>query len=299
MYSEKFRIIAIQMYYKLKSYQKVCNFLKISKSTLSRWRNNGIKRKKRRVFATKYNIDLQNWIINFISINPFTTINDIQKSLLTTTNYSLSIPTISSFIRKIGFSRKKAYHYNINRFKNKQKEENFKIAIKEKCGNEIYSIDECYFSERLLTNYGYTKKGIKLQSSKVPPHYNRHSLLLAISSLGNYFYIIVPKSINKIKFHHFLEEHKILKEMPTLLDNVAFHHSCKLDNFIFTPPYQPEYNPIELCFSKIKNRFRKINTLKDNSLSVIEMVHLSIKDTLYPIYIQNCFKHVMNNFVLK
>ena len=61
-----------------------------------------------------------------------------------------------------------------------------------------------------------------------------------------------------------------------VLDNASIHHdlqfkallkaavkdpSCGLIDFLFLPPYSPDYNPIERCFSQIKQWLRRFQTL--------------------------------------
>ncbi len=51
-----------------------------------------------------------------------------------------------------------------------------------------------------------------------------------------------------------------------LLDNVPFHHRASIQELIeeqgatvkFLPPYSPEFNPIEECWSKLKAWLRKL-----------------------------------------
>ena len=50
------------------------------------------------------------------------------------------------------------------------------------------------------------------------------------------------------------------------MDNLSVHTSklcrdkmveCNIP-YIFNVPYSPDYNPIEFCFSKLKNNFKKL-----------------------------------------
>ena len=46
-----------------------------------------------------------------------------------------------------------------------------------------------------------------------------------------------------------------------IMDNASIHKKLTLDrstNVIYTPPYSPEYQPIELCFSQVKRNVRNI-----------------------------------------
>ena len=79
-------------------------------------------------------------------------------------------------------------------------------------------------------------------------------------------YDIYKNSINKFSFYDFIN--KIIKKLiynnyTFVFNNVAFHH-CKevlqliidsKNNYLFTPPYSPNLNPIENTFGIIKNIF--------------------------------------------
>jgi len=56
-----------------------------------------------------------------------------------------------------------------------------------------------------------------------------------------------------------LGAHRV-KEVQTLIESVG----CTLK---FTPPYSPEFNPIEECWSKIKSILRKISARTKESLT--------------------------------
>jgi transposase len=74
------------------------------------------------------------------------------------------------------------------------------------------------------------------------------------------------------------------------MDNVSFHKKHNDQRFCFIHPYSPEYNPVEYCFSKIKNCFRKL---------IIKRIYVedSIKYSISLINkenIINYFNHVKN-----
>jgi transposase len=70
-----------------------------------------------------------------------------------------------------------------------------------------------------------------------------------------------------------------------MLDNVRFYHNKKTlklitdinNNYIFTPPYSPINNPIEVIFSIIKNKFKKI---KKDKLKIKPLIIISINKTI-------------------
>ena len=82
-----------------------------------------------------------------------------------------------------------------------------------------------------------------------------------------------------------------------MLDNVRFHHCKKTlklitdtdNNYIFTPPYSPNNNPIEVIFSIIKNKFKKIKKDKIKSLIIIS-INKTIENETEKINYEEIFK---------
>ncbi len=70
---------------------------------------------------------------------------------------------------------------------------------------------------------------------------------------GNNKYKIQNTPFNKTSFVDFLKTLDLPKNTIILLDNVSFHHSkevinyikSKMWNLLFIPPYSPNFNPIE------------------------------------------------------
>ena len=91
---------------------------------------------------------------------------------------------------------------------------------------------------------------------------------------------LVKGSFNTILFREFLESFEIAPGTVVLMDNVRFHH-CKdtLESLhrrgvdvLFTPPYSPWFNPIELCFSVIKRKYYETEDL-DQAFAALTSRH--------------------------
>ena len=173
---------------------------------------------------------------------------------------------ISNFLRKFGYSRKKV---NKKKYSNLSKltEEriNFISKMKDISENDVICIDESYFMSNEFPNYGWCKKGIRLEfNQKANPI--KYSLIMAISNKKVLCYDIVKGNINSSLFHRFLKEKlfKIIKNKYVLMDNVRFHKTKLVQDlfdestnkFLFIPPYSPEFNCIENAFSIIKSAYR-------------------------------------------
>ena len=103
------------------------------------------------------------------------------------------------------------------------------------------------------------------------------SMIMSINSNEIIEYDMYDEAIDSFKFYSFIN--KIIKKLKCdnytfIFDNVSFHHNketLKLitnsnNNYIFTPPYSPNFNPIENVFGIIKNNYKN-KLFNDLSLS--------------------------------
>ena len=89
-------------------------------------------------------------------------------------------------------------------------------------------------------------------------------------------YRIEQTPYNIKSFLVFLKQLDLPQNTILLMDNVRFHHSQEVKNYIeskewktlYTPPYSPWFNPIENVFGIIKNNFRKNKSIV-NAFNII------------------------------
>lgn len=111
-------------------------------------------------------------------------------------------------------------------------------------------------------------------------------------------YSLMKENGNTTSFLAFLESLNVTNSI-ILMDNVAFHKSSVIKDYLtrsnnealFIPPYSPEYNPIELMFSKIKVIYRKQSVLQKCTME--ENIESSIK-TISLNDLSNYYKHSFN-----
>ena len=80
------------------------------------------------------------------------------------------------------------------------------------------------------------------------------------------------------------------------MDNLAAHKVEGVRGLIencgaqlrYLPPYSPDFNPIEKCWSKVKQLLRGA---KPRSLSSLEIALSDALRAVTPQNIQNCFRH--------
>lgn len=193
--------------------------------------------------------------------------------------------TVGKIIKKLGFTYKRAIHSTPCTW-SQDKVENFEDMLRNKFSHPLISIDECNFSEKTLPFRGYSQKGTRLVTKLSRPSWKATSLLMAVSSSGEYWYTIVNGSVNGETFENFVSK---LPNNPIILDNASIHRTKHDPRKIFIPPYSPKYNPIEMIFSKVKRHFRRL--MQDASSRVNENIHQSVQ-SIQPTDIINTFSHV-------
>ena len=177
----------------------------------------------------------------------------------------------------------------------------FKKRIKKINIDDIISIDETHMDLHMSSIYGWCESGKQIvKKHKVDAH--RYTMTLGITNKKIIHTVIIKGSSKKDNFVEFIKG--LIKKLDKnktyylLLDNASIHRSNvfkqliedhKNINIIYNVPYMPEYNPIEMVFSKIKyfirkqeNNYNKVN-LKNNILNSLKIVT--------PINLKNYFTH--------
>lgn len=127
----------------------------------------------------------------------------------------------------------------------------------------IVSLDECHFSERIVPLYGYSPAGQRVTRRRsARGGWTAHSLILAIASDGTMFHNIKQGSVSRDCFGEFVLDMPFPPGTVILMDNCSIHKKLT-DVFeakgyipLFLSPYSPNFQPVELAFSKVKQSFR-------------------------------------------
>jgi transposase len=146
--------------------------------------------------------------------------------------------------------------------------------------NEIISIDESSVYLESCPLYGYSRKGTRLcKQMKSRLRGNHVTLILAISNKrGVVHHQVVKGSSNAKIFTQFIKNIKNCnKGSKIILDNVRFQHSKTVKeaakslefDLVYTPPYQPDFNPVENTFSVIKSHTRRFDDSITESLNLL------------------------------
>jgi len=115
------------------------------------------------------------------------------------------------------------------------------------------------------------------------------------------------KSVNKEKFKLFLDELRrkyFFDDICIVMDNLRVHQSNDVMDrieelgleYIFTPAYSPDCNPIESVFSIFKNKFKRMRIR-----AIQHKQEIDLKVEIHRIFglidrekIINCIEHALN-----
>lgn len=265
-----FKLNVVRYYYKNQhklNIKTILSTFNISNGSLYNWiylyKNGILNDKKLYTKRSKFNEKLNNYIINYVQKR--TTFNYRLLILNIRRKFKLKISksSIYNILKNNNITRKRINIRTIISSKKKLTKEikEFKIQINKIDHNKIVSIDETSIDTHINAEYGWGIKGTKLTGIKKKVR-KRYTIISAISNSKVIHNKIIPKSANGILFIEFINEllPKLTNERYLLLDNARIHHTKQLKELIngtnykliYNVPYMPEYNPIELVFSKMK-----------------------------------------------
>lgn len=239
-----------------------------------------------------------NAINTYVKNNMGCSLEDIRKY---STNNMLSKPTICRFLKELNITTKKINNYIVCKDVDKIKSERIEYSKRNiininKFKNSI-CLDESSFSITDLIRKGYSCKGSPIYKLiKHKRNRERLNLLMAISNNQVIAFEISRSPFNTEKYLDFLTKNIELFHGKTILqDNVRFHHARKIKeytkmnniNMEYIPAYSPDFNPIEMVFSKIKTEYRKLdhtNIEKDIKIAILKVTSNDLN---------NCYLHVI------
>ena len=293
MYSKDFRLLALKLYRQHNSFTTVANILHCGRTTVYRWVRHGIGVASRHRHHKTWLHRAGALVGGMLETSPTTTLKEVCRRLFVEHAMRVSARTVCSIVKRVGYSYKRVKCKVDTGSIGLCKENRFcELFIQHDTDtppeHETLSIDECYFSERVVPRYGYSKQGLPCAIRSQSGHWKQRTLLLAISNRGRRFYDTYIGACNRERFEAFITSLPCAPGTVLILDNVSFHHpnvrntpfhvyNRKGYHTLFTPPYRPEYNPVEHIFSKVKRQYRSTfdwvgHTVEDRVVMAMESV---------------------------
>lgn len=258
-YSLDFRRLALRLLAEHGSFRRAARICKISTSTLHAWHKNGPQIKKR--VRRRLSDACREQVRQLLESQPVTTLRRVKQEMMTRHRLRIGLHSLRNLIHQIGWSRKRTSKRGLRSASNERRDTFLAAAQALSATDLIVSVDECYFSEKVLPLYGYSPIGEKCTVSIPVASWRQRSLLLAVASDGSRFHQVFTGAVNKQRFQAFVQSMPFPPTTTVLMDNVAFHKDLapfkeKAYSALYTPPYSPEFNPVENVFSVVKHAFR-------------------------------------------
>ena len=175
--------------------------------------------------------------------------------------------TASRWRHAMGFTRKRTY----SRAPDTERIATARAAFVQCHGSgklpmeDVVSVDETCLYVDPPPRSGYAPRGQRL---RVPLHARRQAkftLLLAVAASGVVAWELLPGSADRHSFAAFVSGLPPDCPRHVLMDNLSVHKCAEVRAAlaarglepVFTPPYSPEFNPVEMAFSVLKRRLRR------------------------------------------
>ncbi|MDF5709273.1 MAG: IS630 family transposase [Nostoc sp. S4] len=188
----------------------------------------------------------------------------------------ISERTISRALKKIGFTRKKkTYGYQE---RDEAKRQEFRAELNKYTTESIIYIDEAGMDNREDYGYGWNQKGQRFYALKTGNRQGRVNMIAAYCNGRLFAPFTVEGTCNRDVFETWLQTCLLPLLKPgqiVIADNATFHRGGRIQELIATagcqlkylPPYSPDLNKIERCWSWLKSRIRQqilqFNCLRD------------------------------------
>ena len=275
MYSNDARDMCIRAYLKLRSLRRTSVLLGISKSTVHRWiTKHPIT--SRHTGARKATSDAIKLIESILLNNPFENPAKIASLIHDSLGISLGSSTVRFWMKRQGLTRKKASRF-VSTAAVHEKRAAFASDISPLYDpDRVVSIDESSFYFDMKPSHGYCNRSKRLVVPARPGGRMRCSLLMAVTNDQVVGWRLVNGSINSVIFADFMSTLETKERDVILLDNASIHRTHLVQDTMisrgltpcFLPPYTPDFQPIEHCFSVIKNAFRRLPVSGSDEVSL-------------------------------
>lgn len=165
--------------------------------------------------------------------------------------------------------------------------------------NRFVFLDESGVTTDMTRLYGRARRGQRIHEGTPYRRWRTVTLLGAVNVNGWQAVMTVEAATDGDVFLAYLREVLCPTLQPgqvVVMDNLAAHKVDGVRKLIedagatlrYLPPYSPDFNPIEPCWSVVKQRLRQ---LKARSLDALDVAIPQALSLISPSIAQNCFRH--------
>ncbi len=154
----------------------------------------------------------------------------------------------------------------------KQKQQAFLAKQPHLDPEKLIFVDESGFRLGGTPRYGWAPRGDDAPGSHVQGKWENVTMVGAMALNGFRGFMTIDSGTSTDVFLAFVEQELVPRLSPgdiVVMDNLNAHKNASVVETIeaagatvrFTPPYSPEFNPIEKAWGKMKDGLRRLNTL--------------------------------------
>lgn len=267
-----------------RSIKEIIDILEVKRSTLYYWFKQGIKEHHQYYRqSSKQNIEKQ--VLEIIQNYPTDSIRKITYKVNLLLNTPVSLWTVFRSIKQIGFTHKKVYKIGTSKDMCKiiSSRTNFSNEFINIPIDKLLFLDETSVYDLASANKAWTPKGTRFHLPMDRARSKRKTLITAFGMFGFELSKCLKETCNGIRFASYFEE--LLQNMKgkythVLMDNAAIHKTKLIQSLfkkynmtpVYTSPYSPEWNPVEMFFSYLKRTNEYLNDRHvciENKLNII------------------------------
>lgn len=134
--------------------------------------------------------------------------------------------------------------------------------------DRLVFIDETWASTNMARRYGRAPRGQRLRSAVPHGHWKTTTFIAGLRLTGLVAPMVLDGPINGRSFQIYVERVLVPDLRPgdvVVMDNLGSHKGAAVQaaietagaTLLFLPPYSPDFNPIEMAFSKLKAHLRR------------------------------------------
>ena len=180
-----------------------------------------------------------------------------------------------------------------------EKRSEWKIQQPTRSSGRLIFIDETWATTNMTRLRGRSPIGKRLIARVPHAHWMTTTLIAALGLGGIRCSTVVDGGINADVFEAFVEQ-VLVPQLKAgdivILDNLSSHKRRRTRQLIedagaelvFLPPYSPDFNPIEMVFSKVKQLLRSLECRTSETLWETMQ---SVLNRITPSDAANCFRH--------
>lgn len=216
-------------------------------------------------------------ILHLVLQHPAMYLKEVREELCAITGVDLCPSSLCTFLKQSNFTRQKMQLVAKQRDEELRKQYAIDVSLYEP--HMIVFVDESGSDRRdTLRKYGYSLRGKTPKSCQFLSRGERINVIAGMTTEGIQALKIIRRTVDGSLFTDFVEQLLVPILNPfngtssnsvVIMDNCSIHHVSGIESLItqtgallhYLPPYSPDLNPIEECFSKVKG------CLKDSEVS--------------------------------